>query len=367
MRSKLVRWLLTASLAGGTLLTLPVEEASAQPNVRDHRRKVPVRKGGIDAGATVVVDIGPPKAAPPAPRREKIGRRRGFVWVSGHWDWRRGQWVWVNGRWEKERRGKRWRERRWEQRGDVWVSVDGDWADDRPTAAPPTPREERVAARRGFIWVAGNWDWRNGQWDWVPGHWERERRGKRWRAPRWELQGNAWVMINGEWIDAPAFPNAAPPPPRAETVALKRGHVWVKGRWDWRNGDWQWVPGHWERQRANYVWTEGRWEQRNGQWTWVDGQWTVAQPAVVVTPPPPQPQPAAYPTAPPPAPQAENPGTRSGFVWIRGRWDWRGGQWTWIAGHWERQRANVRYYDGRWEPRTQGNVRYYVWIEGGWR
>src|SRR3990167_8985311 len=113
--SRMVRWLLTASLAGGSLLSMQVD-ASAQPGVRDHRKKIP-RKGGIDTGATVrgtvVVDIGPPKVAPPPARSEKIGKRRGFVWVAGAWDWQKGQWVWVNGHWEKQQRGKRWRDRRW--------------------------------------------------------------------------------------------------------------------------------------------------------------------------------------------------------------------------------------------------------------
>lgn len=58
---------------------------------------------------------------------------------------------------------------------------------------------------------------------------------------------------------------------------------------------------------------------------------------------------------------------RAGFIWVRGRWDWRGNKWEWVPGHWERQRANKRWVDGRWEQRTQGNVRFWVWVEGGWR
>jgi hypothetical protein len=69
----------------------------------------------------------------------------------------------------------------------------------------------------------------------------------------------------------------------------------------------------------------------------------------------------------PPAPQAENPGARAGFVWVRGHWEWRASKYEWIAGHWERARANVHWNDGRWEQRAQGNVSYWVWIEGGWR
>ena len=129
MRSHLSRWLLT--LAGSTLLTVSV--ASAQPGVRDHR------KGPRGAPPTAPVNAGPPREAPPPPKAEKIGRRNGWVWVSGNWEWKNGQWTWEAGRWEKERRGKRWRHHRWDKQGDVWVRVDGTWDDDRPAAAPPAP------------------------------------------------------------------------------------------------------------------------------------------------------------------------------------------------------------------------------------
>ncbi|MDQ3299819.1 MAG: hypothetical protein M3619_24840 [Myxococcota bacterium] len=205
-----------------------------------------------------------------------------------------------------------------------------------------------------------------------------------------------------------------PPAPRVETVTVRPGHVWVRGRWDWRGNQWTWVDGHWERERSGYAWSEGRWERRGSSWHWVEGRWTAggrvdvgggqpydtsgAQGGTVVTggshstghghghghggggvvvsggvrgtvdtsgsqggtvvtsganP--------MYPTQAPPPPRTESFGSaRSGFVWVTGRWDWRGGQWTWVDGHWERERANSVWIPGRWE--LQGN--YYVWIEG---
>lgn len=77
-----------------------------------------------------------------------------------------------------------------------------------PTEAPPSPREEKVAARAGFVWVSGNWDWRNNKWEWVAGHWERERAGKRWNPSRWEQRDGRWSRIDGDWVDA-----SAPMPP----------------------------------------------------------------------------------------------------------------------------------------------------------
>ena len=190
-----------------------------------------------------------------------------------------------------------------------------------------------------------------------------------------------------------------PPPPQVETVEVRPGFVWIKGRYQWRNGQWAWVGGHWERERAGYVWTEGRWEHRGNQWVWVEGSWAVSsQPATTVTvttaPPPtvevrdhrtPEPAPppgpvvrdhrdgggaavgatvtiSAYPTAAPPPVRVENPGTKGGFVWVAGHWNWKNGAWDWENGHWERERANMVWTAGRWE--LQGGR--YVWIEGKW-
>ncbi len=261
MRSNLSRWLLTAALAGSSLLT--VSTASAQPNVRDHRGPRPAPPPPPPPQGAPVADTGP-REAPPPPKAEKIGRRRGWTWVAGNWDWKNGAWTWEAGHWEKERRGKRFRERRWENQGGKWVRIEGDWQDDRPNAAPPAPQEEKWQPRAGFVWVRGNWDWNNGNWDWTPGHWERERAGKRWREPRWEQQGGQWVLVAGDWQDD--RPNAAPPAPQDEKWEPRRGFVWVKGNWDWKNGNWQWVPGHWERERRGKRWREARWENQGGQW-----------------------------------------------------------------------------------------------------
>jgi hypothetical protein len=175
----------------------------------------------------------------------------------------------------------------------------------------------------------------------------------------------------------------APPEPQYEEITVREGYVWVRGNWVWQNR-WVWQPGHWERVRAGHTWNDGRWEQRGGEWHWVEGGWVTGgahgtvhvkdnggghdhgRPdtrdhrdgggggtvTVVVD----------GPTAPPPARRAENPGSRGGYVWVMGRWDWKNNQWEWIPGHWERARAKKRWRDGDWV--LQGNV--YVWVEGGW-
>jgi hypothetical protein len=64
----------------------------------------------------------------------------------------------------------------------------------------------------------------------------------------------------------------------------------------------------------------------------------------------------------PPPPQEERIEVRSGYVWVRGRWDWQG-RWVWVPGHWERERAGYMWSDGRWEQRNN----QWVWVEGEWR
>ena len=45
-----------------------------------------------------------------------------------------------------------------------------------------------------------------------------------------------------------------------------------------------------------------------------------------------------YEEPPPPRAEVEITTARPGYVFVRGRWDWRGGQWVWVNGHWERER-----------------------------
>jgi hypothetical protein len=212
--------------------------------------------------------------------------------------------------------------------------------------------------------------------------------------PACMVSGRGTMSVRSE----PVAVYQEPPPPQAEVVTARPGHVWIRGRWDWRNGNWVWVGGHWERERANYYWADGRWENRGNQWIWVEGSWQTGAPSggggVIVTtttsgggsPPPAgnwgnsSPPPvassgqggvrstsnvtvSAVPNAAPPPARVENMGTKAGFVWVSGRWDWRGGQWVWLDGHWERERANMMWVSGSW----QNNGGQWVWVEGSWQ
>jgi len=179
-------------------------------------------------------------------------------------------------------------------------------ADAGPTEAPPAPRAETFAPRKGFVWIAGRWDWKAGKWEWVAGHWERERAGKRWREGRWERKGDRWSYTEGDWAAGEPAPSAdapkeAPPPPREEKYDAKPGFVWVRGQWDWKAGKWEWVAGHWERERAGKKWRETRWEQRDGAYARIEGEWVEASAAE----PPPGPPPGGSPPFVPDRPRRE--------------------------------------------------------------
>lgn len=176
----------------------------------------------------------------------------------------------------------------------------------------------------------------------------------------------------------------APPPPREERFEARSGYVWVRGNWQWNGNQYDWQAGHWEREKAGHAWSDGRWDQQNGGWVWVEGGWRTdgahstvivndgnrgggndrprerdhrgggGDTVVVVS---------GGPSQPPPSDRAENEGSRSGYIWIRGRWDWQNNNWeTWVPGHWEREKANQSWRHGSWQ--LQGNV--YVWVDGGW-
>lgn len=183
---RLIRWLLPLSLITASAVG-SVQTAEAQVSVR------------VNAGLRVG---GPPTQAPPAPRAERRpAAQRGRVWVPGFWDWKNGRWQWVRGHHERVRAGKRWREPRWEQQGGAYVRVGGDWdaAPEYPDAPPPEPRVERSRARRGYVWVAGNWDWQNGSWNWTPGRYERQRSNARYENTRWEQRDGRWQRNDGGW------------------------------------------------------------------------------------------------------------------------------------------------------------------------
>jgi len=152
---------------------------------------------------------------------------------------------------------------------------------DYPTEAPPAPRSERVRPRRGYVWIAGNYEWRNGAWTWIPGHWEREQRGRVWRQGRWSRAGDRYTWQAGSWREPAPYPDEPPPPPRDENRRRRRGFVWIEGNYEWRNGVWVWVDGHLERDRAGMRWNAGRWDRDGDTYRWRAGDW------VAEAPPPP--------------------------------------------------------------------------------
>jgi hypothetical protein len=140
---------------------------------------------------------------PPKPLPEKPQFRRGFVWEAGHWEWdtKSFAYEWVPGKLAKRGKGKRWNDGKWENKGGQWTWSAGAFVD-APTEqpAPPAPIAETTpAARRGFVFVKGNYEWRDGDYEWVPGHWEREQRNKTWRDGGWAQVSGKWTWTPGSW------------------------------------------------------------------------------------------------------------------------------------------------------------------------
>ncbi len=144
------------------------------------------------------------------------------------------------------------------------------------------------------------------------------------------------------------FPTEAPPAPRIEKLEARAGFVYVNGRWDWRNHKWEWINGHWERERPGKRWNQGHWDRNGDRWVFTDGGWGDGG---GLPPPPSGPAGDDRPHAPPPPPRDERPEQRPGFVFVKGRWDWRGRNWAWTDGHFERERAGKQWRDSRWEQR----------------
>jgi len=81
----------------------------------------------IAAAAVVIIHDGP-RDAPPAPREEHYGPRRGYVWVGGHWEWRHHRrYYWSRGHYVRERRGYDYVPGRWERHEDHYDWYRGEW------------------------------------------------------------------------------------------------------------------------------------------------------------------------------------------------------------------------------------------------
>lgn len=65
----------------------------------------------------------------------------------------------------------------------------------------------------------------------------------------------------------------------------------------------------------------------------------------------------------PPPPRIVHVSHRPGYIWIDGRWNWRGGRWVWMNGRYERERVGHYWAPGRWERRGRGHV----YVEGRWQ
>ena len=300
-----------------------------------------------------------PPPAPPNDRLPQIGPDQ--VWIPGHYEWRNGRYQWHSGAIDRARHGSRFQPGSWTQHGDRYEFVEGQWVNDYPSSAPPSPREERIAARNGFVFIHGRWDWQGGQWVWIGGRWESERPTQTWTDGHWENRGGHWEWIDGTWgaraaEACPEHPplNNPPPPNRVDQREPLAGHVVIPGHWTWQNCKYVWEASVYSQARPGYVFQDGRWIQNNGRWIRENGSWVK------------EPEPSGFsgPTSAPPPPRDEGyHSAKPGFVWIGGHYEWRNHEYQWVGGRWDRERPQKRWVDGRWEL----HGREWVFIEGSWQ
>jgi hypothetical protein len=67
-----------------------------------------------------------------------------------------------------------------------------------------------------------------------------------------------------------------------------------------------------------------------------------------------------YVAAGPPLPRRVYYAPRPGYVYIDGRWDWRGNDWFWIDGYWAPERPGFIYAQGYWDYNR------HIYVNGSW-
>jgi hypothetical protein len=80
-----------------------------------------------NAGWRAVPAHNGPREPPPPPIEEHPHARAGFVWSSGHHEWRHGHYVWMSGRPVRMHRGHDWYDGRWEHHEDHYDWHRGGW------------------------------------------------------------------------------------------------------------------------------------------------------------------------------------------------------------------------------------------------
>ena len=69
----------------------------------------------------------------PVRKKAKINnpkyKKRGYVWVGGHWKWSPfyQQYVWISGKWKKKKIGYKWQKGFWKSMPTGFLWVDGFW------------------------------------------------------------------------------------------------------------------------------------------------------------------------------------------------------------------------------------------------
>lgn len=137
---------------------------------------------------------------------------------------------------------------------------------DTSVKAPPPPRAKAEAPppkpSANATWIPGSWHYEAGSYHWLAGL---------WRVPEEDVRAERTAM-------APQ----APPPPRAEAVAVRppppsARAVWTPGSWQWDGGAYVWIDGTWRIPPSEgQTWTPPVWRPRVGGGVILrPGGWTI--------------------------------------------------------------------------------------------
>jgi len=129
---------LLGSLAlGGIAAADERYDANRTVIVRDHRDEAPrpepertqyLRRTAVNPNQLVRYEPSDsPRFAPPVIPAERAPRVRGYVWISGEYQWLNGRYVFIAGHYEKVRRGFHWVPASWTRQGRTFVKVPGHW------------------------------------------------------------------------------------------------------------------------------------------------------------------------------------------------------------------------------------------------
>ena len=177
------------------LMSGPIHEAFAEPNVEADAKALIVAKAPPEA-----IDEVPPDVHPDGENIE---------WIPGYWGWDESadDFVWVTGLWRQTPPDRQWVPGYWNQVEDGHQWISGFWAElnaeeiaylpappQAPEAGPSTPQPGA-----DNFWVPGQWNYDNTQYQWQAGYWAQHNPDWIWINTAYLATPQGFVCRPGYW------------------------------------------------------------------------------------------------------------------------------------------------------------------------